>query len=75
MANQHRRHPAVITEAAKVFVYVAQALEVDALTGQTAIRVVTAIKQLVEITGINAEMLLQQNFTPEAQQLIRGHFG
>ncbi len=65
----------VMTQAAKVFVYVAQALEAETLTGQTAIRVVAATKLLLEATGTNGDQLLQQHFTPEAGQTIRGHFG
>jgi importin-5 len=64
----------VISQAGAVFVYVAQALEADALSGQTAARVIAATKQLLLATQTDGEALLQQNFTPEAQQLIRGHF-
>ncbi|KAK3346295.1 armadillo-type protein [Lasiosphaeria hispida] len=70
-----KRHPVVTSQAEKVFVFVAQALEADALTGQTAARVVGATKLLLETTGVNAQLVLQQNFTPEAQLVIRGHFG
>lgn len=69
-----RQHPVVINQAAAVFVYVAQALEADALSGQTAARVIAATKQLLLSTQIDGEVLLQQNFTPEAQQLIREKF-
>ncbi|KAK3384805.1 armadillo-type protein [Podospora didyma] len=70
-----KNHPAVISQPAKVFVYVAQALEVDALAGTAANHVIAATKMLLEATGINGEAILQQEFSPEAQQLIRGHFG
>lgn len=70
-----RQHQVVISNPAAVFVYVGQALEADALGGQTAVRVVTATKRLLEATGTDGASLLQQNFTPEAQQLIRGYFG
>ncbi|KAK0611170.1 armadillo-type protein [Immersiella caudata] len=69
-----KQHPVVISQAGAVFVYVAQALEADALSGQTAARVIAATKQLLLATQTDGEALLQQNFTPEAQQLIRGHF-
>ena len=74
LTSQRRQHPVVLSQVANVFVYVGQALENDALSGQTAIRVVAATKALVEATGTNGEVLLQQNFSPEAQQLIRGYF-
>lgn len=69
-----RQHPAVLAQAAKVFVFVAQALEAGALGGQTAARVVGATKALLTVTGTDPVPLLQQ-FTPESQQLIRGYFG
>ncbi|KAK0610440.1 armadillo-type protein [Bombardia bombarda] len=69
------QYPVVVAQAAKVFVFVAQALEADALTGLTAGRVVAATKSLLEATNTNVELLLQQQFSPEAQQLIRGYFG
>lgn len=55
--------------------YVGQALEAEALSGQTALRVIAATKQLLAATNTNAQALLQQHFTPEAQEIIRGHFG
>ncbi|OIW26385.1 ARM repeat-containing protein [Coniochaeta ligniaria NRRL 30616] len=67
-------HPAVLAQAAKAFVFVAQALEAGALGGQTAARVVAATKQLLTVTGTDPIPLLQQ-FSPESQQLIRGYFG
>lgn len=74
LTRQRRQHPVVLSQVANVFVYVGQALEADALGGQTAIRVVAATKALLAATGTNGEALLQQNFSEEAQQLIRGHF-
>lgn len=63
-----------MAQAAKVFVFVAQALEVEALQGQTAARVVAATKMLLAASGTDPTPLLQQ-FTPESQQTIRAHFG
>lgn len=68
-----RQHPAVLTQAAKVFVFVAQALEQEALAGQTAARVVAATKLLLAATNTDPVPLLQQ-FSLEAQQVVRGHF-
>jgi hypothetical protein len=70
----YRQHPAVLGQGAKVFVFVAQALETDALAGQTAARVVAATKMLLAATNTDPTPLLQQ-FSPEAQQTIRRHFG
>lgn len=69
-----RQHPVVTSQVPKVFNFVGQALEADVLTGQTLARVVNVTKNLVAASGANGEMLMQQ-FSPEAQQLIRGHFG
>ncbi|VBB81386.1 Putative importin beta-3 subunit [Podospora comata] len=60
--------------AAQIFVYVAQALEGETLSGQNAARVVAATKLLLEGTGTDPSPLLSQ-FSPEAQQTIRAHFG
>lgn len=69
-----KQHPLVISQAAAVFVYVAQALEADVLNGVTAARVIAATKQLMLATQTDGEALLRQHFSPEAQQLIMGHF-
>lgn len=58
----------------KIFGLVGQALEADVLAGQTLARVVNITKNLVAASGANGEVLMQQ-FSPESQQLIRGHFG
>ncbi|KAK3690008.1 armadillo-type protein [Podospora appendiculata] len=70
-----KRHPAVMSQAAKIFNFVGQALEADAITSVTATRVVVATKMLLETAGLNGEMLLQQQFSPESREIIRGHFG
>lgn len=61
-------------QAAKVFVFVAQALEAEALGEQMAARVVAATKMLLAASSTDPTPLLQQ-FSPEAQQAIRRHFG
>ncbi|KAL2179481.1 armadillo-type protein [Thermothelomyces heterothallicus CBS 202.75] len=68
-----KQHPAVTSQAPRIFVYVAQALEAEALAGQNAARVVAATKLLLEGTNTDVTPLLQQ-FTPEAQNVIRAHF-
>ncbi|KAH0436861.1 importin beta-3 [Colletotrichum camelliae] len=68
-----QQHPAVMGQAGKVFVFTAQALEADTLQGQTASRVVTAIKALLSAAGVNPAPLLQQ-FSPEAQRTITAYF-
>jgi hypothetical protein len=69
-----KQHPAVTSQAPRVFVLVAQALEAEALSGQNAARVVAATKVLLEGTNTDVMPLLQQ-FSPEAQNVIRAHFG
>lgn len=69
----HRRHPAVMTQAPKIFVYIAQALETESLSGQAARKVVEATQTLIRETGTDPAPLLQQ-FSPEAQQTIQQYF-
>lgn len=61
------------SQAPRIFVFVAQALEAEALSGQNAARVVAATKILLEGTSTDVSPLLQQ-FSPEAQNVIRAHF-
>jgi streptomycin 6-kinase len=69
-----QQNPAVIAQAGKVFVYIAQALEAETLQGQTAARIVAAAKLLLGIAGLDPAQLLQQ-LTPETQQTVRAYFG
>jgi len=69
-----RQNPAVVAQAAKVFVHVAQALEAETLQGQTATRVVQASKLLLQAAGLDPAQLLQQ-LTPETQNTVRAYFG
>lgn len=62
-----------MNQASKIFVYVAQALETEALQGQTAARVADATKSLLTAASVDPTPLLQQ-FSPEAQQTIMGYF-
>lgn len=70
---QFRRHPVVMNQAGKIFLFVAQALEAEALQGQTASRVASATKALLTTTSVDPMPLLSQ-FSPDAQQTIMGYF-
>lgn len=69
----NRHNPVVMNQASKIFVFIAQALESDALQGQTASRVASATKALLTAANVDPMPLLQQ-FTPDAQQTIMGYF-
>ena len=58
----------------KVFVYVGQALGADMLHGQLASRVARAVQILLQAANVDPLPLLQQHFTPQAQEIIRQHF-
>ncbi|KFA65338.1 hypothetical protein S40285_07161 [Stachybotrys chlorohalonatus IBT 40285] len=68
-----QRHPAVMNQGSKLFVFVAQALEAGALQGQTASRVASSTKSLLTAAGVDPTPLLQQ-FSQEAQQTIMAYF-
>ncbi len=69
-----RQNPTVLSQAAKIFVFIAQALEAETLQGATATRLVAAAKQLVATAGIDANQVLS-TLTPETQQTVRSYFG
>jgi importin-5 len=62
-----------MSNASKIFVFIAQALEADTLQGQTASRVAAATKAMLATANVDPTPLLQQ-FSPEAQQTIMTHF-
>ena len=68
-----RNRPEVVPLASKIFVYTAQALAGDAIQGQTASRVVTSVKTLLQNTNTPPGPLMSQ-FTPEQQTTILGYF-
>ncbi|KAI7778879.1 hypothetical protein LA080_001570 [Diaporthe eres] len=68
-----KQHPAVGQQPDKIFLYIAQGLESQTLTSQTANRVCTATKVLLQATNTDPTPLLQQ-FTPDAQQVIMAFF-
>ena len=63
-----------MNQAGKCFIFVAQALEAETLTGATAERIVGASKQLVTTAGLDANSLLA-SLPLETQQTVRQHFG
>ncbi len=69
-----RQNPAVIGQAAKVFVFIVQALEAETLQGTTASRIVTAAKMLLSAAGLDPAQVLSQ-LSPETQQTVRAYFG
>ena len=62
-----------MAKAALVFQHIVQALEAETIQGQSANKVVSAAKQLVAQTGINADHALQA-LSPEGQQAVRSYF-
>ncbi|GJN71655.1 importin beta-3 subunit [Purpureocillium lilacinum] len=68
-----QRHPAVMNQASKIFVFIAQALEAETLQGQTASRVASATKTLLTTANVDPMPLLQQ-FSQDAQRTIMGYF-
>jgi hypothetical protein len=72
--TRRRQNPAVITQAGKIFIFIAQALEAETLQGQTANRIVASAKTLLGAAGLDPAQLLQQ-LSPETQQTVRAYFG
>ena len=69
-----RRNPAVVSQAGKVFMFIAQALEAETLQGGLVNKVVEAAKELLVIAGLDPAQILQQ-LSPETQQTVRAYFG
>lgn len=63
-----------MAQAAKVFVFIAQALDAKTLQGQVATRVVQAAKSLLAVAGLAPQQLLQQ-LPAETQQTVQQYFG
>ncbi|TGO38032.1 hypothetical protein BHYA_0083g00110 [Botrytis hyacinthi] len=68
-----QQNPAVTSQPAKVFVFVAQALEGQTLQGQTANRVVEATKTLLAAASLNPAQLLAQ-LSPKTQAIVHAWF-
>ncbi|KAJ6153171.1 hypothetical protein N7497_007490 [Penicillium chrysogenum] len=68
-----QQNPAVFAKADRVFGFIVQALEAATLQGQTAARVATSAKQLVAVTGANADQILA-SVDPASQERVRKFF-
>lgn len=68
-----QQNPAVMSQAAKCFYFVAQAIEAETLQGQTASRIMGAAKQLIAAAGIDHIQLIS-TYTPDMQQALRPYF-
>ncbi|CAI7587634.1 unnamed protein product [Penicillium glandicola] len=68
-----QQNPAVFAKADRVFGFIVQALEAATLQGQTAARVATSAKQLVAVTGANADQILAA-VDPNSQERVRKFF-
>ena len=67
----------MLTQAAKCFKFVAEALEAETLEGMVKERVINATKQLVQASGMDANQLLA-GLAPETQEIVAFfhlHFG
>ncbi|KAI7364514.1 ARM repeat-containing protein [Hortaea werneckii] len=69
-----RQNPAVMSQAARCFTFVAQALEAETLQGNMAQRIVGAARKLVQTAGLDANQLLA-GLPPDTQQTVRAFFG
>jgi hypothetical protein len=63
----------VTSQPAKIFTFVAQALEVEVLNGQTQTRVINATKALLQATNTDPTPLLAP-FSEASQRSIRESF-
>lgn len=63
-----------MSQAAKCFTFIVQALDAETLQGQTASRIVGAAKQLATQTGLDVNQLLA-TMSPETQHTVRAFFG
>lgn len=64
---------AVVSQAGKVFLSIAQALEAETLQNSVATRSVAAAKMLLQIAGLNLAQVIQQ-LPLETQRSIQGYF-
>lgn len=62
-----------MSQAGKLFVFIAQALEAETLQGQTCSRVVAATNTLLTTANVDPMPLLQQ-FSQDSQRTIMGNF-
>lgn len=63
-----------MSQAGKVFGFIARALEADTLQGHIGPKMVEAAKLLLSNAGLDPAQVLQQ-LPPETQQTVRAYFG
>ena len=74
----NRNNPAVLSQPAKVFGYIAEALKAETLQGQAATRSVAAAKQLLSHPSVVATTdpsLILQSLDPDTMSVVREYFG
>lgn len=64
----------MLSQAARCFTFIAQALEAETLQGNMAQRIVGAAHKLVQVAGLDAGQLLA-SLPPDTQQTVRAFFG
>ncbi|KAF2723421.1 ARM repeat-containing protein [Polychaeton citri CBS 116435] len=69
-----QQNPAVLSQAARCFNFIAQALEAETLQGNIAQSIVGAAKKLVASANLDANQLLA-SMSLETQQTVRAFFG
>ena len=73
-ANRYsRQSPPVLAAADKAFVSICLALEAETIQGQTAQKVSSVAKTLVQMAGVDANAILL-TLSPETQQTVRAYF-
>ncbi|KAI9746918.1 MAG: hypothetical protein M1815_004882 [Lichina confinis] len=73
-----QNNPAVLSQPAKVFGYIAEALKAETLQGQAATRSVAAAKQLLSHPSVVATTdpsLILQSLDPDTMSVVREYFG
>ncbi|RKF55383.1 Importin subunit beta-3 [Golovinomyces cichoracearum] len=68
-----QQNMAVVSQAGKVFLSIAQALEAETLQNSVATRSAAAAKMLLQIAGLNLAQVIQQ-LPLETQRSIQGYF-
>ncbi|KAI9889153.1 MAG: hypothetical protein M1814_005744 [Vezdaea aestivalis] len=68
-----QRNPAVLSQPAKIIVYIVQALHAQALKGVTATKVVEAGKVLLQAGNVNLGQIME-NLSQEAQPVFQSAF-
>jgi importin-5 len=62
-----------MSQPAKIFMFIVQALEAETLQGQIASRIAAAAKVLLASAGLDLAQVIQQ-LAPETQQTVRPFF-